>query len=94
MGFHKIGFDWTSVSGQVYLRYQGKPIIIGTANAINISNDINRSIHLTTSQSAHSINNVAISVGARILTQEKGDSVNIIAEETESKTDHSMSKPQ
>ena len=93
-GFHKIGFDWTSVSGQVYLRYQGKPIIIGTANAINISNDINRSIHLTTSQSAHSINNVAISVGARILTQEKSDSVNMIAEETESKTDHSVSKPQ
>ena len=81
-GFHKIGFDWTSTLGQVYLRYQGKPIIIGTANAFNILDDINKSISLTTAQSAHSINKVAIAMDARVLTQDKNESENMSIKDT------------
>ena len=88
-GFHKIGFDWTSMSGQVYLRYQGKPIIIGTANTFNISDDISKSINLTTAQSAHSINKVAIAMDARVLTQDKNESENIPIKDTKVKTDES-----
>ena len=88
-GFHKIGFDWTSTSGQVYLRYQGKPIIIGTANAFNISDDINKSINLTMAQSAHSINKVVIAMDARVLTQDKNESENMSIKDTEVKTNES-----
>ena len=88
-GFHKIGFDWTSTSGQVYLRYQGKPIIIGTANAFNISDDINKSINLTMAQSAHSINKVVIAMDARVLTQDKNESENMSIKDTKVKTNES-----
>ena len=88
-GFHKIGFDWTSTSGQVYLRYQGKPIIIGTANAFNISDDISKSINLTMAQSAHSINKVAIAMDARVLTQDKNESENMSIKDTKVKTNES-----
>ena len=46
-GLNKIGFDWGSEMGQVYLRYKGKPIMLGTANAGNISQTIAASYGLT-----------------------------------------------
>ena len=88
-GFHKIGFEWTSTSGQVYLRYQGKPIIIGTANAFNISDDMNKSINLTMTQSAHSINKVAIAMDTRVLTQDKNESENMSIKDTKVKNNES-----
>ena len=39
-GLNKIGFDWGSEMGQVYLRYKGKPVMLGTVNTGNISQTI------------------------------------------------------
>ena len=57
-GINKIGFNWGSEMGQVYLRYKGKPIMLGTANAGNISQTIAASYGIN--PDAYLVNNVAI----------------------------------
>ena len=57
-GLNEIGFDWGSETGQVYLRYKGKPIMLGTVNVGNISRTIAASYGIDSD--AHLVNKVAI----------------------------------